>query len=30
MNLLYASDRYRLPKIRSFVDFAVAEWGKAL
>ncbi|WP_426150019.1 LysR family transcriptional regulator [Pseudomonas sp. DC3000-4b1] len=28
MNLLYASDRYRLPKIRSFVDFALARWAR--
>jgi DNA-binding transcriptional LysR family regulator len=28
MNLLYASDRYRLPKIRSFVEFALAHWGQ--
>jgi DNA-binding transcriptional LysR family regulator len=28
MNLLYASDRYRLPKIRSFVDFALAHWAR--
>jgi DNA-binding transcriptional LysR family regulator len=28
MNLLYASDRYRLPKIRSFVEFALAHWAR--
>jgi len=28
MNLLYASDRYRLPKIRSFVEFAMAHWAR--
>ncbi|MDB5992887.1 MAG: LysR family transcriptional regulator [Pseudomonas sp.] len=28
MNLLYAQDRYRLPKLRSFVDFAMQMWGK--
>ncbi|WP_040262039.1 LysR family transcriptional regulator [Pseudomonas massiliensis] len=27
MNLLYASDRYRLPKIRSFVEFALEHWA---
>lgn len=28
MHLLYAQDRYRLPKLRRFVDFAVHKWGK--
>ncbi|MBV4456805.1 LysR family transcriptional regulator [Pseudomonas sp. COR58] len=28
MHLLYAQDRYRLPKLRRFVDFAVRTWGK--
>jgi DNA-binding transcriptional LysR family regulator len=28
MNLMYAQDRYRLPKLRHFVDFAVQMWGK--
>jgi len=28
MNLLYAQDRYRLPKLRYFVDFALQQWGK--
>ncbi|MBA1288928.1 LysR family transcriptional regulator [Pseudomonas japonica] len=28
MNLMYASDRYRLPKIRSFVEFALARWAR--
>ncbi|MVV47738.1 LysR family transcriptional regulator [Pseudomonas sp. PB120] len=28
MNLLYAQDRYRLPKLRSFVEFALQKWGK--
>jgi DNA-binding transcriptional LysR family regulator len=28
MNLLYAQDRYRLPKLRSFVDFALEKWGR--
>ncbi|WP_263260767.1 LysR family transcriptional regulator [Pseudomonas sp. RIT-PI-S] len=28
MNLLYAGDRYRLPKIRSFVEFALANWAR--
>jgi DNA-binding transcriptional LysR family regulator len=28
MNLMYAQDRYRLPKLRSFVDFALQRWGK--
>jgi DNA-binding transcriptional LysR family regulator len=28
MNLLYAQDRYRLPKLRSFVDFALKKWGR--
>ena len=28
MNLMYAQDRYRLPKLRSFVDFTLQRWGK--
>ncbi|MNH83082.1 HTH-type transcriptional regulator DmlR [compost metagenome] len=28
MHLVYAQDRYRLPKLRRFVDFAVQKWGK--
>ena len=28
MHLLYTQDRYRLPKLRSFVDFAMRLWGK--
>ena len=28
MHLLYAQDRYRLPKLRSFVDFALEKWGR--
>jgi DNA-binding transcriptional LysR family regulator len=28
MRLVYAQDRYRLPKLRRFVDFAVQKWGK--
>ena len=28
MSLTYAQDRYRLPKLRSFVDFAMGMWGK--
>ncbi|QJI44333.1 LysR family transcriptional regulator [Pseudomonas sp. ADAK2] len=28
MHLVYTQDRYRLPKLRSFVDFAVQKWGK--
>ncbi|WP_095147132.1 LysR family transcriptional regulator [Pseudomonas sp. Irchel s3b6] len=28
MNLVYAPDRYRLPKLRSFVEFALQMWGK--
>jgi DNA-binding transcriptional LysR family regulator len=28
MHLLYAQDRYRLPKLRRFVDFAVHKWGR--
>lgn len=28
MNLMYAQDRYRLPKLRSFVDFALQMWGR--
>lgn len=28
MSLMYAQDRYRLPKLRSFVDFAMGKWGK--
>jgi len=29
-HLLYAQDRYRLPKLRSFVEFALEKWGRAL
>jgi DNA-binding transcriptional LysR family regulator len=29
MNLLYAQDRYRLPKLRRFVEFALHKWGQA-
>ncbi|KPY19076.1 Regulatory protein, LysR substrate-binding protein [Pseudomonas coronafaciens pv. porri] len=28
MNLLYVQDRYRLPKLRSFVEFALQRWGR--
>ncbi|AHG41544.1 LysR family transcriptional regulator [Pseudomonas syringae CC1557] len=28
MNLLYVQDRYRLPKLRSFVEFAMGRWGR--
>ena len=28
MSLIYAQDRYRLPKLRHFVDFAIQRWGK--
>lgn len=28
LHLLYAQDRYRLPKLRRFVDFAMQMWGK--
>ncbi|WP_347905644.1 LysR family transcriptional regulator [Pseudomonas purpurea] len=28
MNLIYAQDRYRLPKLRRFVDFALEQWGR--
>ncbi|MFJ4142482.1 LysR family transcriptional regulator [Pseudomonas sp. NPDC089734] len=28
MNLVYSQDRYRLPKLRSFVDFTMDQWGK--
>ncbi len=28
MNLLYAQDRYRLPKLRSFVEFVLEKWAK--
>lgn len=27
LHLLYAQDRYRLPKLRRFVDFAMQKWG---
>lgn len=27
MHLVYAHDRYRLPKLRSFVDYAMEMWG---
>lgn len=29
MHLLYAQDRYRLPKLRRFVEFAMRTWGKS-
>ena len=29
MHLLYAPDRYRLPKLRRFVEFAMQTWGKS-
>ena len=28
MHLVYAQDRYRLPKLRRFVDFAMQLWGR--
>ncbi|WP_397452882.1 LysR family transcriptional regulator [Pseudomonas sp. NA-150] len=28
MHLVYAQDRYRLPKVRAFVDYAVGLWGR--
>ena len=28
MHLLYAQDRYRLPKLRAFVDFALEQWAR--
>ncbi|MCF5070857.1 LysR family transcriptional regulator, partial [Pseudomonas syringae] len=28
MHLLYAQDRYRLPKLRRFVEFVLQRWGK--
>jgi len=28
MHLLYAPDRYRLPKLRRFVEFAMQMWGR--
>ncbi|MGE8152809.1 LysR family transcriptional regulator [Pseudomonas vancouverensis] len=28
LHLIYAQDRYRLPKLRRFVDFAMQMWGK--
>jgi hypothetical protein len=28
MHLMYAQDRYRLPKLRNFVDFDLRKWGK--
>ena len=30
MHLMYAQDRYRLPKLRSFVDFALQQMGQAI
>lgn len=27
MNLMYTQDRYRLPKLRRFVDFAMQMWA---
>lgn len=29
MHLLYAPDRYRLPKLRRFVEFVMQRWGKS-
>ena len=29
LHLLYAPDRYRLPKLRRFVEFAMKTWGRA-
>ncbi|XXE57599.1 LysR family transcriptional regulator [Pseudomonas sp. R1-18] len=28
MHLLYVQDRFRLPKLRRFVDFAMEQWGR--
>ncbi|WP_226503105.1 LysR family transcriptional regulator [Pseudomonas sp. MWU16-30317] len=28
MHLVYTQDRYRLPKLRRFVDFVMARWGR--
>jgi DNA-binding transcriptional LysR family regulator len=28
MHLVYAQDRYRLPKLRSFVEYAIEMWGR--
>jgi len=28
MHLLYGQDRYRLPKLRAFVDFALEKWAR--
>lgn len=28
MHLLYRQDRYRLPKLRAFVDFVMEKWGR--
>jgi DNA-binding transcriptional LysR family regulator len=28
MHLLYAQDRYRLPKLRAFVDFVIEQWAR--
>ena len=28
MHLLYAQDRYRLPKLRAFVDFVMEKWAR--
>jgi len=28
MNLIYAQDRYRRPKLCCFVEFALQQWGK--
>lgn len=30
LNLIYAQDRRKTPKLRSFVDFAVARFGDGL
>jgi DNA-binding transcriptional LysR family regulator len=29
LHLLYAPDRYRLPKLRRFVEFAMQKWGRS-
>ena len=30
MHLVYSPDRYRLPKLKHFVDYAISLWGKSL
>ncbi|AEF21210.1 LysR family transcriptional regulator [Pseudomonas fulva] len=30
MHLIYSPDRYQLPKLRRFVDFAMARWGQQI